>query len=141
MHRKDFRFVLQPLFLLVMILPILGEFLIHYFAPTISWEHEPLHAAFEVLGSVIALMLAYHLLRIFHKNHELTNYLWVACALTGMGLLDGFHALVYPGVAFVWLHSTAVLVGGLFIVMVWLPGRFACRRLRSHGNGGSQLGF
>ena len=54
-----------------------------------------------------------------------TSYnIWIAAALVGMGILDSLHAMVYVGQAFVWLHSTATLVGGLLFALVWLPAHW-----------------
>jgi methyl-accepting chemotaxis protein len=38
-----------------------------------------------------------------------------------MGILDGFHACVAAGNTFVWLHTAALLVGGVFFSLAWLP--------------------
>ena len=122
------KFLAKPLTLFFLVFggPIIGGFLIHLqLIPDLSWEHEPIHAVIEILGSVVAFMLAYHLLVLFHREKELNSHFWFACALLGMGLFDGFHAICHPGRLFVWLHSLALIMGGLLAVMAWLPRRFA----------------
>ena len=37
-----------------------------------------------------------------------------------MGLLDIFHAGVPVGNTFVWFHSVAIFLGGLFLGMIWI---------------------
>jgi PAS domain S-box-containing protein len=91
------------------------------------WEHHPVHASVEITGSIIALMVAGLLLSL-EKQSKGTNFnLWIAGALTAMGLLDGFHALTHSGNTFVWLHSTATFVGGFLFALVWLPHRWERR--------------
>jgi methyl-accepting chemotaxis protein len=82
------------------------------------WTHDPVHAAAEVLGSMAAILVAFVLLQRDDKMHDFTM---VAIGFICMGLLDGLHALTYPGVSFVFLHSIASLAGGLFFALVWLP--------------------
>src|SRR5262249_27627068 len=82
----------------------------------------PLHAVVEAVGASAGLTLAV-LLLLLRRYRDDTHYLWTACALTGMGTLDLFHAAVGPGVAFVWLRSIATLVGGTLFTLVWLPER------------------
>lgn len=88
------------------------------------WVSIPFHSTIEAFGSIIALFLALLLLQ--KKAKKLTShYLWVACGLIGMGILDLFHSMVMPGETFVWLHSTATFSGGLLFALVWLPDRFS----------------
>ncbi len=88
------------------------------------WSHHPVHASVEISGSLIAIMVATILLSM-GKQSRGTNYnLWIGSALIGMGLLDGFHALVHVGKIFVWLHSTATFVGGALFLMVWMPHKY-----------------
>ncbi|MCH9049011.1 MAG: sensor histidine kinase, partial [Proteobacteria bacterium] len=89
-----------------------------------QWEHHPVHASVEITGSIIALMVAGLLLSLDRQNKGTNFNIWIAGALTAMGLLDGFHALTHSGNAFVWLHSTATFVGGFLFVLVWLPHRW-----------------
>lgn len=85
------------------------------------WMNVPLHSTIEAIGSMIAFAVA-SLLLTLEIRHDGTSYnSRIAAALVGMGLLDGFHAMVYPGDTFVWFHSTATFVGGFLFSLVWLP--------------------
>jgi len=85
------------------------------------WSHYPFHSMVESVGSLSALTIA-TLMVIMLKNHHLSRrYIMVVCALVGMGMLDGFHAVLHVGVSFVWLHSIATMVGGILFASVWLP--------------------
>jgi len=93
------------------------------------WEHErwvsePLHALLEGAGSFAAIMLAAYILIMQRSGRLQPGYLWIATTLIGMGLLDGFHAGLHPGQAFVWLHSLATLVGGLTFAMIVVSDRY-----------------
>ena len=84
-------------------------------------EHHPVHAAVEMAGSLIALWVAWMLLALDRRGAGTSFNVWIAGALIGMGLLDGLHALVHAGQAFVWLHSAATFVGGVLFALVWAP--------------------
>jgi PAS domain S-box-containing protein len=85
------------------------------------WPHHPVHAAIEMAGGLIAIWVAWMLLMLQRRDLGTSFNVWIAGALIGMGLLDGLHALVHAGQAFVWLHSTATFVGGVLFATVWLP--------------------
>lgn len=87
--------------------------------------HEPVHAAVEISGGMIALWVAWMLLALERRKAGTSFNVWIAGALIGMGILDCLHAVVHVGQAFVWLHSTATFVGGLLFACVWLPSRWA----------------
>ncbi len=89
-----------------------------------QWEHHPVHASVEISGTIIALLVAGLLLSLERQNKGTNFNIWIAGALTAMGLLDGFHALTHSGNTFVWLHSTATFAGGILFVLVWLPHRW-----------------
>jgi len=107
-----------------------------------NWVHEPFHSAIEAFGALAALVAAVVL---FHRGpvEEGTALFPVAMGLLGMGLLDGLHAIASPGQAFVFLHSTSGLVGGLGFAAVWLPaanrGPYRSRRALWLVVGGSAL--
>ncbi len=86
-----------------------------------TWPHEPFHATIEMAGGMIALGVAWMLLSLERLRAGTSYNIWIAAALIGMGILDGLHAMVHVGQAFVWLHSTATLVGGSLFALVWLP--------------------
>lgn len=85
------------------------------------WPHVPFHSAVEMAGAIIAIGVAWMLLSLERLQSGTSYNVWIASALIGMGILDGLHALVDEGQVFVWLHSTATMVGGLLFAMVWLP--------------------
>jgi two-component sensor histidine kinase len=93
----------------------------HTVFKTWRWVHLPFHSAMEMAGSLIALIVAYLLITL-EKREEGTSFnVRIAAALIGMGILDGFHAVVTVGESFVWLHSSSTLVGGCLFGLVWLP--------------------
>jgi len=83
----------------------------------------PLHSAAEVFGSFAAITTAIILVLLQKKRQSASQSVWVACGLLGMGILDVFHGSVAPGSTFVWLHSTANLLGGFLFMLVWLQDR------------------
>ena len=85
------------------------------------WQHIPVHTAIEVAGAVIAMIVAYTLVRLEH-NHAGTSFNYpIATALAVMGCLDFAHALIQPGQLFVWLHSWATFIGGVLFFILVLP--------------------
>ncbi len=107
--------------LLVGLLPTGAVFLLARSCPGWRWEHHPVHALVEGVGSLIALLVAVLIFLVRRAGQGTPPQFWVICALLGMGLLDAFHAGCHPGPAFVWLRSLATLVGGLLFACVWLP--------------------
>lgn len=85
------------------------------------WAQEPFHSAVEIGGSLIALWVARVLLGLERQGKGTSYNISIASALIGMGILDGFHAAVPVGNLFVWLHSVATFVGGLLLLLVWIP--------------------
>ncbi len=113
------------------IVPFVGAFLINRWIGDWQWYHEGFHSAVEAAGALMALGIAGFLL-MRHSGSGDCDKLWTACALLGMGILDGFHACATLDNTSVWLRSAAQFVGGAFIVLVWLPERFA--RTRAAGS-------
>jgi len=101
-----------------------------FFYPTRSWESVPFHSALEAIGSLAAISMAVFLLMLREHRKEAEAYLWLACGLLAMGMLDAFHAAVLPGpgTGFVWLHSTSTLAGGALFACVWVPASLATAR-------------
>lgn len=103
------------------ILAIVGEVLARrYF---IDWKYvsEPVHSSVEIVGAAIGIIMAALLLMMWNRQKDNQKYLWISSALLSMAIMDVFHASVSPGNLFVWLHTVAMLVGGVFFVFVWLP--------------------
>ncbi|MFV0445203.1 MAG: response regulator [Planctomycetaceae bacterium] len=84
------------------------------------WEHAPVHSVLESTGAVIAFLVAFLLIDMERRGLGTSFNSWISGALVGMGLLDGLHALTYPGPTFVWLHSLATFVGGVLFALVWV---------------------
>ncbi len=114
---------------LAVLLPILGLGLPLLMPSDRQWVHLPLHAVIEVVGAMTAIGLATLLLSWRHLEHRF-RHAWVAGAFLGMGILDGLHALLPPGNAFVWLHSAATGLGGLLFAGQWFEARWTPQRLR-----------
>ena len=89
--------------------------------PDWSWSHYPFHSMLESVGSLSALTIATLMIIMIRNDHLSRHYIIVACALIGMGILDGFHAILHASVSFVWLHSIATMVGGIIFAAVWMP--------------------
>jgi len=98
------------------------------FPATCQLFHEAFHAVMETLGCMMGLGIAgFLLMRLGEEGNEYK--LWPACAMLSMAILGAFHASISPGREFVFLHSTAQFVGGVFIAMIWLPASFASTRV------------
>ncbi|MDT7042354.1 PAS domain S-box protein [Candidatus Nitronereus thalassa] len=117
----DMRFLpfstgLALLVLLGLGLPIMGSLVSDVMYPDWRWKDHAFHTFIECIGALLALCLAIILL-----GHEQTKtkslYLWVACGMVGMGVLDAIHAFMNPGNTFVWFHSTAVFFGGTLFML------------------------
>ena len=129
MNNSRFKLYLIITLVLSGLLPIAGSIFFHLFLSDRYWVDEPLHSVVEAVGSFTALSLAL-LILILKKNKGVPSYyIWVSCALIGMGLLDVFHAFSPPGDSFILLHGMAILVGGFLFAMVWLPNHIAQSRL------------
>ena len=96
--------------------------------PDWCWPHYAVHSSLEMLGAIIALWCAWKLIEFEQRRAGTSFNICIAGALTGMGLLDGFHALCHVGNNFVWFHSAATLVGGTLFSLVWLPKRIQLGR-------------
>ena len=84
-------------------------------------ENIPLHAAVEMGGAIIAVMVAYFLILLNSTNRGSSYNYSISAALLAMGYLDGLHAIMPPDNNFVWFHSSASLLGGIFFASIWLP--------------------
>jgi PAS domain S-box-containing protein len=106
------------------IFPFVSVSLTSTFPVAWQFKHEAFHAVIEMLGCVMALGIAGFLL--MRQGEKGNAYLlWPACSMLGMAILDAFHASAAPGREFVFLHSIAQFMGGVFIALIWLPERIA----------------
>lgn len=99
--------------------PVLGSLICASLLPDWRWVGIPFHSTVEALGLFAGVSLAV-LLTAQQGRGQIESRYWIAAALLGMGILDGFHSAVSLGDGFVYLHSAATLVGGLLFAMVWL---------------------
>ena len=109
--------------LLSLVLPILGTAIAGIFFPEFRLVHLPLHAVVEGAGALVALAVAGVLLAEMGHNADKRHYPWMAAGLASMGVLDLLHAASTPGNHFVWLHSAATFVGGVFFGLLWISRR------------------
>jgi len=104
------------------LIPImLGVILTTIISPDFRWDNELFHAMIESTGSLIGFGLAFILAAAIQRNMLTENYIWLIACFISMGTIDIFHSLQQPGQAFVWLHSTATFIGGIFASLIWLP--------------------
>lgn len=99
--------------ILVAILPRLGLW------PKFSWANEPVHSSIEAFGAFIAILIASVMWQ--RKEDAGGKSLFLAAGFISMGILDLFHAVSRPGNTLVFLHSIALLCGGFFFGLSWLP--------------------
>ena len=96
---------------------VIFEFL-NYLTFHIEYRSMTLHAEVEILGSIIAILTAI-LLSVKSELLQEKEYVFVSLAFMSMGILDGIHAFLIPGDAFVFSHTVASLYGAIFASMVW----------------------
>lgn len=101
---------------------VLGGLLFVFVLDQLIWENLPVHATVEAIGGTAGILMALFLLN--QRQSAFQNELTLlATGLISMGILDIGHAMTAPGQAFVFLHSLAVLVGGFWFALIWLPNR------------------
>jgi len=93
--------------------------------PDLILVNGPFHSVFEAVGLFAGIFLALLLMLQIDEKKKNSHYFWIASALIGMGIMDGFHAGVNPGNSFVWLHTLGVLFGGFLFNFVWFPAGFS----------------
>ena len=128
MLKPRIHFGVVATFLISGAIPLAGSILVQLYFPDWHWTHEPFHSVVEAAGAFIALTVAVLLLQM-RGRQDAVHFTWIASALIGMGLLDGFHSALRVGGGFVRTHSMAVLLGGLLFSLIWLPDHLARTRL------------
>jgi diguanylate cyclase (GGDEF)-like protein/PAS domain S-box-containing protein len=90
-----------------------------------AWNlvHEPLASLLLGWSAVAAILASLFITVMRQTDSAAACSVWIAAALAGMGVLDGFNALGPPSAAALWLHSSAALVGGVFLAFSLLPER------------------
>ncbi|MDQ7091536.1 MAG: histidine kinase dimerization/phospho-acceptor domain-containing protein [Methylococcales bacterium] len=102
------------------IAPVLFGWIIFYFFPNFHWNYPLFHVFLEGGGALIAFMLALFITTMIKQGRLETNYIWLIACFISMGTLDLAHSQVQPGQTFVWLHSSATLIGGFFAALIWV---------------------
>ena len=90
--------------------------------PDHTWVNLTLHSSLEALGGFAAVLMALVLSTRKEEWNE-GQIRWIATGFLGMGLLEIFHAVSPPGDGFVFLRSTASLLGGLGFALAWVRRR------------------
>ena len=116
--------------ILSVIIPMLLGIILSIYLSDWRWIQYPFHSMLESVGSISALTIATLMILMVNNNNLARHYIWVACALIGMGILDGFHAVLHAGISFVWLHSIATFAGGLTFAAVWSSDDFMSDKLQ-----------
>ncbi|MFH0994910.1 MAG: methyl-accepting chemotaxis protein [Pseudomonadota bacterium] len=109
------------LLLIGILLPLVAGLSAGRLLGDVKWVAIPLHSAIETLGSFAGISLAVILLlQQKYKNAD-SFHILITSALVAMGVLDIFHGSVplLVGNRFVWLHSMAMLAGGVLFALSW----------------------
>ena len=91
------RAMLIVIFTMCVIIPTGMIILGHQLGEARNWQNLPLHAAVEMSGAIIALIIAYVLLRLESIAEGSSFNHALAAALIGMGILDGTHSMMPSG--------------------------------------------
>jgi len=116
-------FGIRAIVILCVILPLAGFILLQMFLPTGTYPVTSYHVVLETLGLFSGLTLAAFILFMSRTQIVISYRVWVASALIAMAILDGFHCVIPVGISAAWLHSMAMLIGGLLFAMVWVKDR------------------
>jgi hypothetical protein len=104
-------------------LPIIGSVISILFLKNWRFDNYSIHGIIEITGTIIAVVI----FLFFSFSHKLQKHfakkeiLCISAAISGMGILDGFHAISPPGNNFVWLHSIATFIGGILFAAILIP--------------------
>lgn len=85
------------------------------------WIDEPIHAALEAAGGVLALALAPLIFVQKDRFEEKGKCIWVCSSLIAMGLLDLSLAFLPVGESLFLIRSFGNFFCGLLISLIWLP--------------------
>lgn len=101
------------------IIPLLLGILLTLIFPDFTWKNELFHAIVECSGALIGFGLAFVIYTMIVREELPNNFVWLIACFTSMGILDIFHSSQHPGQLFVWFHSLATFIGGIFACQVW----------------------
>ena len=119
MQVENIKYKLLKMALYTIVLPLVLGWLLRFVFPTI-YINIPLHTVLESVGATIAFIITIVFYIKYARYGLLSRFNIAAFGLLSMGVLDIFHAVVLPGELFVFLHSSAVFFGGLFLGAVWI---------------------
>lgn len=100
---------------------LLGFLLFGVVFPPMSWNVLLAHGIIEAVGGFISILLALFITSMVLTKRLTDNYIWLIISFLSMGTLDLAHSLIHVDQEFVWLHSSAVFLGGVFASLIWLP--------------------
>lgn len=108
----------------LIMLPVIFA-LINAISPHLFWEHRvvvsyPMHSTVETAGALAAIFMGFFIDQWVDRERA-PQALFIALGFLSMGTLDMFHSVLSEGHGFVLLHSLALLAGGIFYSLVWLP--------------------
>ncbi len=94
---------LMTVVILSLVIPVAGFVVLDLGLPSQRWIDIPIHTMLETTGLTIGLITAFFLLsNACQKPEDRPIFNWIAAALIGMAILDGFHAAALPGNTAVW---------------------------------------
>ncbi len=84
------------------------------------WANQPFHTFLESIGALFSIIIA---IVISLRDQDISKNKdgLLVLGFISMGILNAFHSVLPPGVAFVFLHSIAALFGGFFFVLIIFP--------------------
>ena len=116
-NKKDL--LLYFMLFATLVVPVMLGLYMQNFA---TWRYEslPLHSFLEGSGAMMAFVLFGIIYTLYQKSLEINHYNYASFGLMAMSVFDSFHAMVFPGEVFVWLHSLAVFWAGYsFLSFGW----------------------
>jgi hypothetical protein len=123
MIAKKYRSVLLLLLAAIPLGSFLISFLPGFFIKGTHLVNVQLRSSIEALGAMTAASMSLLLLQ-FHRDgqREKGEFFPLSMGFLMMGILDAFAAVSTPGHGFNLLHNFRSVFGGLWFVLVWLPG-------------------
>jgi len=112
------RIVIWLLFILGIITHFSLIYIENLWLPSWIWSNELLHTAIEISGCIISIFSAIFLYFLYKSKAINFSGIIISASLISMGILDGYHAITPPGNTFVFLHSTATFMGGIFLSLL-----------------------
>ena len=103
------------LLLLLLTVPTAIMVVVLFLWPDVLWIAEIPHTAVGILGSFVVTLLSVFIIARYRQQ---PGILYISAGLMAMGIIEGFYAISPPwSTEFVWLHSLAAIVGGVFFVL------------------------